>query len=146
MPAELDLMLDVLQHFSLAGAERNPIQDERVLHVFGCENKPAAIQKPDLQVTGRELGNLAKIGLRESSFRSDDITIFARIAGPFRPDLQQGRIFRLAPGGKARRTRCGRLDLGRRSRGHPSCVRRERRRGGLAPWSSIRIFWDRRGV
>ena len=143
VPAELDLMLYILEHFSLTGTERNPIQDERVLHVFWRENKPAPLQEPDQQMTRRELRNLAEIGLRKSSFRSDDITVFAGIADSFRANLQEGRIFRLAPGGRAHRTRCGRLDQRRRSRGQPS-LGRERRRGTLG--RSCLLIWDCRCV
>jgi hypothetical protein len=42
--AEFDLMLDVLQHLPLTGAEHHSIQDKWVLHVFRRENKPTPLE------------------------------------------------------------------------------------------------------
>ena len=96
MPAEFDLMLDVLENFPLAGTQRNPVKNKRVLHIFGSENKPATLQLTDQQMARRKICDLAEIRLRQPPFRPDDIAIFARIAGPLGANLQQGRIFRLA--------------------------------------------------
>jgi hypothetical protein len=63
VPAEFDLVLDVLQDLSLAGAQYNSVQDKWVLHVFWCENKPMPVELTDQQVPRREICNLAEIRL-----------------------------------------------------------------------------------
>jgi len=97
VPAKLGLVLDELEKLSLTCTQRNPVQGERMLHVLRRENKPAAIRLADEQVPGRQVGNLAEIGLRQLAFGPDDISVFARIAGPLGSNLQQGWIFRLGP-------------------------------------------------
>jgi hypothetical protein len=88
VPAEFDLVLDVLQDLPLTSAQRNTVQDKWVLHVFWRENKPMPFELTDQQVTRREMRNLAEIGLCHSSFGPDDVAIFARIAGALGPNLQ----------------------------------------------------------
>ena len=110
MPAKFDLVFDILQHLPLAGTQRNPVQDEWVLHVFGRENKPSSLEQTDQQVTRRQMSNLAEIGLCQSSFRPNNIAIFARIARSFGPNLQKSGVFRLASGSQAARPRARRLD------------------------------------
>jgi hypothetical protein len=53
MPAEFDLVLDVLEHFPLTGTQRYPIQHKWVLHVLGRENKPTTLQLANEQVARR---------------------------------------------------------------------------------------------
>jgi hypothetical protein len=110
VPAKFDLVFDILQHLPLAGAERNPVQDEWVLHVFGRENKPSSLEQTNQQVTRRQMSNLAEIGLCKASFRANNIAIFTRIARSFGPNLQESRVFRLASGSHGRRPRARRSD------------------------------------
>ena len=103
MPAEFDLVLDVLQDLPLTSAQRNTVQDKWVLHVFWRENKPMPFELTDQQVTRRQMSNLAEIGLCQASFRANNIAIFARIARSFGPNLQKSGVFRLTSGSHGRR-------------------------------------------
>lgn len=101
MPAELDLVLNILEKLSFAGTKYNAVDGKRMLHVFRSENKPTIFYFADKQVPRREICDLAEIGFRQSAICSDDVSIFARIARSLRADLQLRRKFGLTSSNQA---------------------------------------------
>ena len=88
-PVELHLMLGVLEKFPFACAKRVSIKQEWMLHVLWRKNKPAPFQLANQKVSGRQTGDLRKIGTRKAAHAPDHIAILTRVAVSFRSQLEQ---------------------------------------------------------
>ena len=103
---EFHLVVSVLQKFSFACNQRMSIARKRMLHILRRENKPAALQFTNEQMSRRQSRDLCKVGFAQLTRTADDISVLAGINVSFRPNLKLSGIRSLNPWWMRRRPLC----------------------------------------